>query len=79
MKFFVHTLFHHAVACIVLYSYPNRKCEPIREVLAYTVSDLRLAARGKYLVAMYTGCGLHLVVSYCRHPLVCMSSVLQIG
>ena len=36
MKFFVHALFHHAVARIVLYSYPNRKREPIREVLAYT-------------------------------------------
>ena len=36
MNFFVHALFHHAVARIVLYSYPNRKCEPIREVLAYT-------------------------------------------
>ena len=32
MNFFVHALFHHAVAHIVLYSYPNRKCEPIKEL-----------------------------------------------
>ena len=36
----VHALFRHAVTHIVQYSYPNRKCEPIREVLAYTVIEL---------------------------------------
>ena len=57
MKFFVHALFHHAVARIVLYSDPNRKCEPIREVLAYTgvclnVSPLTAYALN-YAVAIY--------------------------
>ena len=42
MKVFVHTLFHHAVAHIVMYSYPNRKCEPIK-VLACTDSKIMLA------------------------------------
>ena len=50
MNFFVHALFHHAVVRIVLYSYPNRKCEPIiREVLAYT--DVGLAEA--YIVTIF--------------------------
>ena len=67
-------------ACIIYKQLDCRTNNSRKVYINWLVIDLRLATRGKHLLAMYTGCGAFCSKLFCcLHTLICMSSVLQIG